>query len=87
MRLEMLRESGNDWEKLPLDVKRGTYFHRILVEHENDKGENFVRSIVEECFSHEKLAKIENKVGYLFEGENPILVDKSMNDNGIRGEN
>lgn len=83
-RLEMLKDSDYDWNILPLETKRGTYFRRILSELENEKGEKYVRSSIIPVFTHEQLSKIDNKVEYLFENAEPILIDRSVNDGDVR---
>lgn len=82
-RLEMLAANGHDWSELHYTVRRGTYFHRVVIEHETDAGEKYFRSEVKECFTHEQLAKIENKVEYLFEPNvSPILINRSLGESG-----
>lgn len=82
-RMEMLREAGHDWHELPLTVKRGTYYARRNKTISGPEGD-YVRTVVEEKFDHEQLAKIENKVGYFFNDEEPVLINRSNNNGDVR---
>ena len=76
-RCMMLKESGYDWNELSIETRRGTYFKRNNKVFTNDKNEEYIRTVVENVFEHERLSKIANKVEYLFEGEPPIKVTTS----------
>ena len=80
-RLEMLDEDGHPWRDLPIELRRGTYFARKNKTYDGPEGQ-YIRTIVEEVFTHEQLAKIENKVGYVFEGEEPVLLQRSLGESG-----
>lgn len=82
-RLELLDEDGHPWRDLPIQMRRGTYFARKVKNFTGPQGD-YVRTIVEEVFTHEQLAKIDNKVGYVFGWEEPILVDRSNNNGDAR---
>ena len=82
-RLEMLREKGMPWESLLTCIRRGHYFAKVNYEVEGPNGEKAIRSRVDHVLvNHDQLAKIENKVGYLFDGEEPILLDRSLGESG-----
>jgi tRNA(His) 5'-end guanylyltransferase len=76
-RIKMLEQIGHPWEELPIELRRGTYYKRILHEYKPANGEPYVRSSIDEVFSHDKLAKIANKVEYIFFDAEPIKVTNS----------
>ncbi len=82
-RLEMLRGIGKPWESLLSQIRRGHYFAKTNYEIIGQSGEKAIRSKVSHVLVfHDQLAKIENKVGYLFNKEDPILLDRSLGASG-----
>ncbi len=89
--LEMLREKDVYWEDNPLRFKRGAYFQRFRKErrfsveeleklppkHEAHSNPELtvVRSGVRCLDSMESLADVENRIGVVFFGEEPVLWD------------
>ena len=83
--LSMLEQKGIRWNELSDDLKRGTYFHRILVEKELDdetwnkipedkrpESRLVTRSIIKR-YELPRMNKVENKVGVYFYGEEPVI--------------
>ena len=82
--ITMLEEKGIRWNELQDDLKRGAYFHRVLVEKELDDetwnkipdnkkpdSRTVIRSEIQR-YNIPEMKRVENKVGVYFHDELPI---------------
>lgn len=89
--LEMLMEKGIDWNQYDLRFKRGAYFQRFVEErsfsaeeleklppkHEARSNPDLKirRSGVRQLVSMPSLSKVDNRIGVVYHGEDPEVVD------------
>lgn len=81
----MMKEKGFDFESLPENIRYGSYFRRVLYkkylqdntickEFFTDDGGNYVlRSKIDNVYLGAPLTQIENRIGVILNGEDPIL--------------
>lgn len=87
--LTMLEEKGIRWNELREDLKRGSYFKRVLIEKELDdetwnkipdnkkpESRKVIRSEIQQ-YNIPEMKNVENKVGVYFYGEEPKFKDIS----------
>lgn len=85
---EMLLEKGVDWNKYPFFFKQGTFVERVIrnvmlspeeladIPEKHRPVGPVIRTIVATLPELQPLGKVKNRAGYLFDADQPILVDE-----------
>ena len=83
---KLLTEKHINWNNLDIELKRGTYYRRVLVEkeldeitwnkipeHKKPESRIVIRSQIQQC-NFPVMKSVQNKVGTYFYNEEPVLV-------------